>query len=251
MIYITTALNFLNGHTTLLIAVMLATYGAYVVINMLFGQYRQHNRALIASIAKLRHTATTGKVVPFVASVPIMYRGQWHCYTTAHSVPAVSMFTPITSINRYRAKLLLWCSALSALLTVAVLTIDPYNSIAMYALGGYIVVQWPIHALLHAVRTKQYSRACRIFGRWVSLVQAYFGTGDTACIQPANSTDIEDMIQQLQLVKKCDTSTVADKVASILGNQPQNVERTVAQQRRINNVLNDLIVTGNNTSNCG
>ncbi len=251
MIYITTALNFLNLHTKLLVTAMLATYGAYVVVNMMFGMYRQHNRALIASIAKLRHTATTGKVVPFVASVPLVYRGQWHCYTTAHSVPAVSMFTPIAATSRCRAKLLLWCSIVLALLTSSVLARDPYNTLAMYSLCVFVIAQWPIHALLHTVRTKQYSRACRIFGRWVSLVQAYFGTGDTACIQPAQPKDIEDMIQQLQLVKKCDKSVVADKVASILGNQPQNVERTVSQQRRINNVLNELIVTGNTPANCG
>lgn len=246
MIYITTALNFLSNYTKLLITAMFVMYGTYVAVNLLFGQYRGHNRAIIGSIAKLRQTASTGKIVPFVASVPLMYRGQWHCYTTAHNVPAVSMFTPIQPITRRRVVPLLWGSVLVAISIVALLILNPYNNIAMYSLVAYIVVQWPISSILHSVSNRKYNRACRLFGRWTALVQAYFGMGDTAVVCPAKADDVEDMIQQLQLVRKCDKSVVAGKVASILGSQPQNVERTVSQQRRINHVLNDLLVTGIN-----
>ncbi len=245
MIYIATALNFFDKYTNIISGVMIVAYLTYVATNMIFTQYRGHNRAIVSSIAKLRQTATTGKVVPFVASVPLAYRGQWHCYTTAHSVPAVSMFTAVPATNRHRANPLLAVSIVLAVVLGVVTVRFPYNTVAIYSLGIYVLVQWPLHALLCAVRRCQYGRANRLFGRWVSLVQAYFGMGDTATAQQAKPNDIDDMIEQLQLVKRCDKSQIAQKVASILGSQPQNVERTVSQQRRINHVLNDLIVNKN------
>ncbi len=244
MIYITTVLQYLDRHIWWIVIAMGATYIAYIAINMIFSPYMRHNHLVRRSICQLRQTATTGKVVPFVAGIPLQYRAQWHCYTTAHSVPAVSMFTPVHHSSSRKMTVLLFSSWASAVICGVVAVVYSSNSVAVYALFVYITISIAMYALMSIVRNRQYGVACRIFSRWVALVQAYFGSGDIGASTPAKRDDIEDMIEQLRLVKRCDKQEVPAKVASILSSQPQNVERTVAQQRKINNVLNELLVIG-------
>lgn len=244
MIYIAIVLQYLDRHIWAVVIAMGALYSCYIAINMILSPYLLHNNAIRRSIAQLRHTVSTGKLVPFVTSIPAQYRAQWHCYSTAHSVPAVSMFTPLEHNSSRRAVFLLICSHAIAMLCLCISLAYSTNAVAMYAVGVYVAIMFPVHILLRWMSSRQYRQACRYFGRWVALVQAYFGMGDTAAAKPAKSSDIEDMIEQLKLIKNCEKEEVASKVATIINSQPRDVERTVAQQRRINSVLNELLVIG-------
>ncbi len=243
MIHILTIISLFDRYIIQLVAVMLALYTIYIVGMTTCSAYHRHNRAVRNSIRQLRATVASGKIVPFVNSIPAEYRAQWHCYTTAHSAPAISMFSPLPRKSAFRWGLLpITCIVLWHIL-VAVYVIYNSNSIALYSMCSGVALVIPTILLVRWIASRQYAGACRLFGKYVALIQAYYGNGDLSVPQPANPVDVEYLVQQLRLIGRCAKEDQPAKVASVLNSQPQNIERTVAQQRRINNVLNDLLIT--------
>lgn len=244
MKYIMYLLQLSNYYVVWIAGGTIAILALVMVVNMTISPYLRHNRAVSRSIKQLAITAKSGKIIPFVNSIPVYYRPQWKCYTTTRCVNASQLFTVIAP----RPTFYLWRLFLIGNLLVVWLGMVFYyhnSEIALYTVVGYGFLVIPLILVSHLVKKCHYQHSKRLSNRYISMIEACFGKGDIRIQQQCSDENIANTIEQIRLMADSHDNAL-QRVGSLLASKPIDKERTVKQQQSINKALNQLLTSHNN-----
>ena len=230
MDYINTVLNFLHDNSVIILPCLFATVFLYGLVNWLVNPYRKQNKKLTACYRSV--SAYPAKIARYAEKLPEDYRRQWRACINCQAKPAL-VFEFV--VKRKRSHLL-WLFVLASIVSatyVAVFFVTASN----YSYLVFQLVFWLAFGLVtvanRAVKRCQQSHARKIFARLI--------TQFNRCA-PFRSCVVDDTVKQLQQLNRHEVNdTVVGKASELLRNKGLETNRTVEEQRRINNALNGLL----------
>lgn len=230
MNYINTVFNFLNEYSVIILPVLFATVLLYGVANWLTDPYRKQNKKLIACYKGV--CSFPDKVAKYADKLPDDYRRQWRVVINCEVKPSLAFeFVP-----KRRNLRLLWFLVVSAVVSTAYIAVffmtERYYSYLVFQ-GVYWLAFTLVTIINHAVNSHQQKRARKIFARLVTQLNR--------CV-PIRSESVEETVRQLQQLNNCMVDdTIIGKASELLRKKGLETNRTVDEQRMINNALNSLL----------
>ena len=230
MYYVNTVLNFLHAHSIVILPVLWATVIVYGLANWLSNPYRKQNKKFTACYKGV--IAYPHKAAKYADRLPEEYRRQWRACINSNAKPAV-VFEFVPKRKRTR---LLWLFVFAAVVSASYVAVffltERYFS--------YLVFQpvfWSAFGLVtianKAVKHSQQSRARKIYARLI--------TQFNRCVL-YKSDVVEETVKQLQQFNRHEVDDgVVGKASALLRNKGLDTNRSVEQQRRLNNALNGLL----------
>ena len=231
MYYIETALDFLNDYAIIILPILFAVLPFFGIVNWISNAYRRQNKKIKACYRGL--CANPDKIQLFVYLLPEEYRRQWRAFVNSGADKASVIFEFVQKDKRPR---LLWLVIVAAIVSsayIAVFTlVEQYYSylifqaVYMFAFGLIMVAN-------KAVGKHQERKARRLFARLVAELNKCY-------VRDAVKT--KDTVKELkQLNKHYVNDEVVDKASELLRSKGLEANRSVEQQRKLNNALNGLL----------
>ena len=230
MYYIETVLYFLSTYSIVILPVLFATVLLYGLANWLANPYRKQNKKLSACYRGV--FSYPDKISRYADKLPEDYRRQWRVVVNCDAKPSlVFEFVP-----KKKRSHLLWLFILAAVVSTMYVAVfflaQPYFS--------YLVFQfvfWMGFALVTVVnivvKNSQESKARKIFAKLITQFNRSY---------PIKCDTVEDTVNQLQQLNRHEVNDdIVVKASELLRNKGLETNRSVDQQRRINNALNGLL----------
>ena len=230
MNYINTVLNFLNDYSVIVLPVLFAIVLLYGIVNWIANPYRKQNKKLVACYKGV--FSFPDKVAKYADKLPDDYRRQWRVVINCEVKPSLA-FEFVTKRKNLR---LLWLFILSAVVSatyIAVFFLIKKNFSYLVFQGVFWLAFTLMAIISHVVSSHQERRARIIFARLVTQLNR--------CV-PIRSDTVEETVRQLQQLNRCMVDdTIIGRASDILRKKGLETNRTVGEQRLINNALNSLL----------
>ena len=231
MKYIETILNFLNDHALIILPVLFAMVHVFGIINWLSNVYRRQNRRINSCYRGL--CAQPDKVHLIALLLPEEYRRQWRIFVNSGADKVSQVFEFVKKDKHPR---LLWLVIIGAVVSSAY--------IAVYALVAkhytylifqvvYMLAFGLIMVINGVVSNRQEKRAKHLFARLVKELGK--------CYVRSNAQEQDTVKQLKQLNKQYVNDDVMGRASELLRNKGLETNRSVEQQRKLNNALNGLL----------
>lgn len=213
---------------------------AFLIINLAINLYARDLKKIQKAIKTLKAT----KNESFAAELPIEYRFMWHSYLASQNKYPRDFF-------RFVKKRQKSYGGIAAIFVVVAVMAAAVYSIASGAINGALVICAGFQALflgtaLLAVRVNHYSRerkASLIVARMIGYMDTVFGKSKgqkQPCEIDEKATD--ELIDKIKFLREGGVPEMnAQKIASLLSGEKLSQERTVEQQKKLNEALNGLV----------
>ena len=234
MKYITTIIDFITLYDCFILPAISIALALFCIVNFCKNVYRRQNKKIISIARKV--CSFPHKSAQYANALPAEYRRQWRAYlnSNAKQPSLVFEFAPI----KYRVRLLR-LFILSAIVCSCYLVAFVMNTTHIDYLIFQIVFWLAFTLVMVADRqlAKLHERkAKKIFARLVNELNHAASTEQT------KDERFDDTLNRIDNLAKCQpTNAVFDRASQLLREKGLNGERTVNQQRRLNNALNGLL----------
>ena len=230
MSYFETVVNFLTTYDYAILIVAFAFVWVFGVVNFCRNPYRK----LVKQLNRCHRKLLQGKNLADVcADAPVEYRRQWRAYANggAERPSLVFEFVPAK-----KKATLVWLFVLSAVVSTVYLALFVLDT-THFLYVVYQVAFWLsfviVTCISKAIFAKHEKRARQTFGKFVACLNAAI---------PAKQPQAKVVVDKIDSLKKTDVDGATLQQASeILHQYGLENERTVEQQRQINQALNGLL----------
>ena len=202
------------------------------VINWLYNPYRKQNRSMRACIKSIR--VHPDRAPMYVCSLPNDYRRQWRAFVNCGTDRPSLVFEFVPKSRKLRGLWLFIPTTVVSALFIVVFVLIKHNYAYLVFQCAYLLAFGLIMIANKVIWRRYERRAKQTFAQFVSLLNKVTPKSDSAIV--------EETVQQL---KKLNRQQVNDKVvgkaSELLHSKGLETDRTVEQQRRLNNALNGLL----------
>ena len=234
MNYIKAIIDFITLYDCFILPAISVVLAVFCIVNFCKNAYRRQNKKLISISRKI--CSFPHKCAQYANTLPVEYRRQWRAYlnSNANQPSLVFEFAPI----KYRVHLirLFVLAAIASSCYIAAFILDTTRmdylifQIVFWLAFTLVMVADRQIAKLHERKAKQ------IFARLVNELNHAASTEQT------KDERFDDTLNRINNLSKCQpTNAVFDRASQLLHAKGLNGERTVNQQRRLNNALNGLL----------
>ena len=230
-----TLFYYLNRHHFVLLISTFALLAVWFVVNLFSNVYRRNNKGLKRAVKTLANCVKKQDLARFVSSIPKQYQYQWKMFAE-NEKPAQSIF--VFCVLRQKMRfffpfVICLMLSLSYLVTSIV-----FNN---YAYAFAVAVYWlavVLFSLLIIAKNKQAKkRAVKVFNKFVRNVGTVFDGKTPFGVVDNGAVDL--LVEKINLLKFEEDCHL--KVAKLLKEAGLDNFRTVAQQRKINLALSNLL----------
>ena len=234
MNYITTFIDFITLYDCFILPAISIVLALFCIVNFCKNAYRRQNKKVLSVSRKI--CSFPHKCAQYANTLPVEYRRQWRAYlnSNAKQPSLVFEFAPI----KYRVHLLrlLILAAIACSCYIVAFILDTTRidylifQIVFWLAFTLVMVADRQIAKLHERKAKQ------LFARLVNELNHAASTEQT------KDERFDDTLNRINNLAKCQpTNAVFDRASQLLHAKGLNGERTVNQQRRLNNALNGLL----------
>lgn len=234
MNYIKIIIDFITLYDCFILPAISIALALFCIVNFCKNVYRKQNKKLISATRKI--CAYPHKTAQYVNTLPQDYRRQWRAYVNSNAAKPSLVFEFVTIKNRLRLIRLFILTAIACSLYLVAFVLDISRTdylifqIVFWLAFTLVVIADRQIAKLHERKAKQ------IFARLVNELN------DNIPTEQSKEERLDDTVKQLRNLAKCEpTNAVFDRASQLLRDKGLNGERTVAQQRKLNNALNGLL----------
>ena len=232
MSYICKGLSFLNDYSMVILPILFVTLHVFGVVNWLANPYRKQNKKIASCIRAIR--VHPDKAPTYVCTLPDDYRRQWRAFVNSGTDKPSLAFEFVPKSKKLRALWLFLATIVVSSTYIGVFALIERNYVYLVFQGalmmafGLIMIVNKVIALRYERKAKQY------FARFVALLNK---------VTPkSNTTIVEETVQQLKKLNRQEVNDEAvGKASELLRDKGLDTNRTVEQQRKLNNALNGLL----------
>lgn len=235
MNYIKIFLDFITLYDYIFLPVIAFALALFCIVNFCKNLYHKQNRRIMSVTRKI--CSYPHKADVYANGLPQEYKRQWRAYrnSEAKQPSLIFEFAPIK--NRiYCLRLLILAAILSNCYLVAfIFDLSRHDYLIFQIVFGLAFTLTMIaDRLLFKCRE---SKAKKIFARLINELNRALTKEQTS------EEKMDDTLQQIRQLGKCEpTNAVFTRAAELLHNKGLNSgDRTVSQQRKLNNALNGLL----------
>lgn len=234
MKYITIIINFVTLYDYVILPAISVSLALFCIVNFCKNVYRKQNKKILAATRKV--CSYPDKTAQYVNALPAEYRRQWRAYVNGNANQPSDTFEFAPVKNRLRLIRLFVLTAIVCALYLVAFVFDVrrtdyliFQIMFWLAFALIVIADWQLFKLRER-------KAKRIFARFVNELNR------TACKTDKTESKSEDTVKELRELNKCEpTKAVFERAATLLRNKGLDGERTVDQQRKLNDALNGLL----------
>lgn len=241
MNYIKIFLDFITLYDYILLPIISGALAIFCIVNFCKNPYRKQNRK-ITSVTR-RICSFPHKAEIYVNNLPQEYRRQWRAFVNSEAKQPSLVFEFAPVKNR------IYCLRLTILAAIASFG---YLTAFIFDVNrtDYLIFQivfWLAFALTMVADRLLFkcreSKAKKVFARLVNELNRSMTKEQT------KEEKLDDALHEIRQLGKCEpTNAVFTRAAQILHDKGLNGERTVSQQRKLNNALNGLLQSYSKTT---
>lgn len=241
MNYIKIFLDFITLYDYIFLPIIAAALAIFCLVNFCKNLYRRQNRKIVAVTRKI--CSFPHKADVYANGLPQEYKRQWRAYknSDAKQPSLIFEFAPIK--NRiYCLRLIILAAIVSSCYLVAFVFDLSRHDYLIFQIVFWLAFTLTMIAdrLLFKYRE---SKAKKVFARLVNELNRALTKEQT------QEEKMDDTVQQIRQLGKCEpTNAVFTRAAELLHNKGLNSDRTVSQQRKLNNALNGLLQSYSKTT---
>lgn len=234
MNYINTIIDFITLYDCFILPTISIVLAIFSIVNFCKNAYARQNKKLVAITRKI--CSYPDKTMQYASALPTEYRRQWRAYlnSNAKQPSLVFEFAPI----KYRVHLLrlfivsaiACCGYLVAFIFDTARTDYLIFQIVFWLAFTLVMIADRQIAKLHERKAKQ------IFARLLNELNS------AASMEQTPDEQFDTTLNKIKNLSKCEhTNAVFDRASQLLHEKGLNGDRTVNQQRKLNNALNGLL----------
>ena len=232
MSYICKFLSFLNDYSMVILPILFGALLLFGVINWLTNPYRKQNKKFVSCIRAIR--VHPDKAPTYVFSLPDDYRRQWRAFVNSGTDKPSLAFEFVRKSKRLRALWLFIATIIVSATYIGVFALIEHNYV-YWVFQGVLMMAFALIMIVNRVIKLRYERkAKQYFARFVALLNK---------VTPkTNTTIVEETVHQLKKLNRQEVNDEAvGKASELLRDKGLDTNRTVEQQRKLNNALNGLL----------
>lgn len=225
-------LNFFSDYMEIILPALSAVVVLFAVVNFLANPFRKQNKKINLCLNVIR--SFPHKTESYVMLLPDEYRRQWRAYVNSRADKPSQTFEFVPKRFRIRALRLFVLSAVISAVYVAVFAlIEMHFGYLVYQAVVWLAFALTVIAAKEIFKLRQ-SKAKKLFAALVAQLNKNVGYVD--------KMTVEETTQQINKLKsKAVSSSELDKASELLRNKGLEGNRTVEQQRKLNEALNGLL----------
>lgn len=232
MFYILKALHFLNDYSLVILPTVFVALHVFGFANWLSNPYRKQNKKMIACAKSVR--AYPDKAPTYVHSLPDEYRRQWRAFVNCGTDKPALVFEFVPLTKKFCARWFFVITTTISSLYVAVFVLIEH-SLAYLMFQLVYMLTFALIMIVNKVVSQRYERHARqLFAQFVTTLNR--------ATPKSSGTVVEDTVRQLKQLNRQEVNDeVVGKASELLRNKGLENDRTVTQQRKLNNALNSLL----------
>ena len=232
MSYILKVLSLLDSYSYIILPLLGVALILWGVINWLYNPYRKQNKKMRVCTKSIR--VFPDKAPTYVYSLPQDYRRQWRAFVNCGTDKPALVFEFVVKGKRLRALLLLVLSMAISSVYIAVFALVTQNYAYIVFQCAYMLAFGLIMVANSAISRRYERRAKRDFAQFVALLSKVTPKSD--------SSIVEETVRELRKLNRQQVNdTAVGKASELLHNKGLETNRTVEQQRKLNQALNGLL----------
>lgn len=234
MNYINIVINFFTLYDFIILPAISGALTLFCLANFCKNVYARQNKKLLSIARKI--CSYPHKTEQYANTLPKEYKRQWRAYLNSNAKQPSLMFEFVPFKNRLYLLRLVILAAITCSVYIVAFILDTtrtdyliFQIVFWLAFTLVIIADYQL-AKLHERKAK------RIFARLVSELNKNLAT------EQVKEENLDDTIKQIRNLSECEpTNAVFDRASQLLHEKGLNGERTVEQQRKLNNALNGLL----------
>lgn len=234
MKYIKLILDFVTLYDYLILPAISLALALFCIANFCKNLYRKQNKKNLSVTRKI--CSFPHKTAQFVNNLPQEYRRQWRAYENSNAQQPSLIFEFVPVKNHIRLIRLFILAAIACCCYLVAFIFDTRHTdylifqIVFWLAFTLIMIADSLLFKLHERKAKQ------IFARLVSELNR------SSSREQTKEERLGDTLKEINELKKCQpTNAVFERASQLLNDKGLNSDRTVDQQRKLNNALNGLL----------
>lgn len=234
MNYIKIFLDFITLYDYVFLPIVSAALAVFCIANFCKNLYRKQNRKIVAVTRKI--CSFPHKTALYTNGLPAEYRRQWRAYVNSEAKQPSLIFEFAPIKNRIRCvRLIVLAAILSSCYLVAFIFDLSRHDYLIFQIVFWLAFTLTMIADRLLFKCRE-SKAKKIFARLINELNRALTKEQT------KEERLGDTLQEIRQLGKCEpTNAVFTRAAELLHDKGLNSDRTVSQQRKLNNALNGLL----------